>query len=198
MFMTSRISKAIEFTSGNCDRMKNKFARQIMCVVFLSVISTFTVVTAHEGREVGEYTIEIGWRVEPAYTGLMNGPEITITRHGDETEEAHSEAVATSEPEDNHTNAEVEDHNAGESSGVTGLEDTLQIEVIFGPASKIINLRPVFEEPGHYTVDLLPTRPGDYTFRVFGTIEELEIDETFSAADGQFSSVEPIEDVQFP
>jgi hypothetical protein len=40
--------------------------------------------------------------------------------------------------------------------------------------------------------------PGDYTFRIFGTIEGTEIDETFSAADGQFSSINPIEDIQFP
>jgi len=178
--------------------MKKHLGNLVVFVILLSFVSTFTVIFAHEGREVGDYIIEIGWREEPAYTGLMNGPEITITRHADETEGAHAETEATTEPEGDHTNAEVEDHDAEESSGVAGLEDTLQIEVIFGPASKIINLRPVFQEPGHYTADLLPTRPGDYTFRVFGMIEDLEIDETFSAADGQFSSVEPIEDVQFP
>jgi len=45
---------------------------------------------------------------------------------------------------------------------------------------------------------LTPTRPGDYTFHVFGIIEGFEIDETLSAADGQFSTVEPMEDIQFP
>lgn len=156
--------------------------------IFLGVVG---VVSAHEGREVGEYVIEIGWRSEPAYTGLMNGPEVTITRHG-------SEAEATPESDSQHTNAETEGHDEGESNGVEGLDETLQIEVIFGPASRTLNLRPVFDEPGHYTADLIPMRPGDYTFRVFGTIEGFEVNETFSASDGQFSSVEPIEDIQFP
>ncbi|MBN8590652.1 MAG: hypothetical protein J0M33_02795 [Anaerolineae bacterium] len=172
--------------------MKKRVAWLIVLIVGLAVLFV-SVATAHEGREVGDYTIEIGWRIEPAYTGLMNGPEITITRHG--SEDNHDEADTT--PEVEHTNEAGEAHD-DENNGVTGLEDTLQIEVLFGPASRVLNLRAVRGEPGHYTADLIPMRPGDYTFRVFGTIEGMEIDETFSAADGQFSSVEPIEDIQFP
>lgn len=175
----------------------NKYLVRILLLIgLLTLFSSVALVFAHEGREVGEYVIEIGWRVEPAYTGLMNGPEITVSRHVEDEE--HQEEEATAEPEGEHTNAESEEHEEGESSGVTGLEETLQIEVIFGPASKTLNLRPIVGEPGHYTADLIPTRPGDYTFRLFGTIEGTEIDETFSAADGQFSTVEPIEDIQFP
>lgn len=142
---------------------------------------------AHEGRQVGPYIIEIGWRVEPAYTGLINGPEITIIK---------------TEGEGEHTDA-TGDHVEGvegevEGSPVMNLEDTLQIEVSFGPATKILHLRSVPGEPGHYIADLIPTRPGDYTFRLVGTIEDLEIDETFSSAEGEFSTVDPISDLQFP
>lgn len=107
----------------------------------------------------------------------------------------HDEAEVT--PEAVHPNETGGGHNE-ESDSIIGLEDTLQIEVLFGPASRVLNLRAVRNEPGHYTADLIPMMPGDYTFRVFGTIEGMEIDETFSAADGQFSSVEPIADIQFP
>lgn len=176
--------------------MKKKLVGLLSLVSLLIVLSVVGSVFAHEGREVGDFTIEIGWREEPAYTGLMNGPEITVSRHGDE-EDNHAEAEATAEAGEVHTN-EAAAHDEGENNGVLGLEDTLQIEIIFGPASKMLYLRPVADEIGHYTADLIPTRPGDYIFRVFGTIEGLEVDETFAAADGQFSSVEPIEDVQFP
>lgn len=163
----------------------------LLLILSLCAVPAF----AHEGREVGEYSIVFGWRVEPAYTGILNGPEITVTRHSHEEaadEAEHSEGDHADEAE----HSAGEDHHAGE--GVTGLEDTLQIEVSFGPASRVLNLRAVRSEPGSYTADLIPMMPGDYTFRVFGTIEGVEIDETFSAADGQFSSVEPIEDIQFP
>jgi len=176
--------------------MRTQFIRFALLLGALALVLTVGVVSAHEGREVGDYTIEIGWREEPAYTGLMNGPEITVTRHGDEDD--HAEGETTPEPEGEHSNTDEADHEEEESNGVIGLDDTLQIEVTFGPASRTLNLRPIAGELGHYTSDLIPMLPGDYTFRVFGTIEETEVDETFSASDGQFSTVEPIEDIQFP
>ena len=165
--------------------MKRRF--RILSVLFTFMLLALSLtVSAHEGREIGDYVINVGWREEPAYTNLMNGPEITISRQsaGDE-QEATPEAGATGAA-------------PAVSNGVIGLEDTLQIEVSFGPASKTFQLRAVGDEPGHYTADLIPTRPGDYVFRVFGTIEGTDVDETFSASEGQFSTIEPIEDIQFP
>ncbi len=175
--------------------MKTQFIRFTLLAGALALVLAVGVISAHEGREVGDYTIEIGWREEPAYTGLMNGTEITVSRHSDEDD--LTEAEATPEPEGEHSNTE-EAAPEEVSSGVIGLEDTLQIEVTFGPAARTLNLRPIAREPGHYTADLIPMRPGDYTFRVFGTIEGTAVDETFSATEGQFSTVEPIEDIQFP
>lgn len=145
--------------------MKRIAAISIMLV--MSFLTAITFVSAHEGREVGPYEIEIGWRIEPAYVGLMNGTEVHII------------------------NTETEE-------GVEGLDETLQIEILFGPAARVLPLRPVLEEPGRYIADVIPTRPGDYTFRLFGTIGDVEVNETFSAADGQFSTVEPLSDLQFP
>ncbi len=85
-----------------------------------------------------------------------------------------------------------------EGSPVMNLEDTLQIEVGFGPATKMLHLRSVPGEPGHYIADLIPTRPSDYIFRLVGMIEDLEVDETFSSTDGEFSTGDPISDLQFP
>jgi hypothetical protein len=174
--------------------MKLRVLILLLFMLGLSVIPA----AAHEGREVGEYSLVFGWRVEPAYSTLLNGPEITITRHGgdEHAEEAeHSEEEAT--PEAEHSEGEA-DHHDEESAAVSGLAETLQIEVSFGPDTRVLNLREVHGEPGNYTADLIPMMPGDYTFRLFGTIEGVEVDETFSAADGQFSSVNPIEDIQFP
>lgn len=136
-------------------------------ILLAAVAAVITLVLAHEGREVGEYAIVFGWRVEPAYTDILNGPEITIVHHD------------TEEP-------------------VAGAEETLTLEVSFGPDAKQLKLRAVYNQPGHYTADLIPTRPGDYSFRLTGKIGDTEIDETFSSADGEFSTVEPISDIRFP
>lgn len=181
--------------------------RVLFLLAFVAVVLSgyHPTVKAHEGRGVGDYTIVLGWRVEPAYTGLFNGPEITVTRSLEAEHDEHGQAEEGAEH--GHDAAEAEEsgaehsnegHHHAPSEPVTGLEDSLQIEVSFGPASRVLNLRPVRGEDGHYVADLIPMLPGDYSFRVFGTIDGVEVDELFSAADGQFSSVQPIEDIQFP
>lgn len=139
-------------------------------IVLMVVLALFATVSAHEGREVGDgkYEIVFGWRVEPAYTTLLNGPELEVNVHG--TEE----------------------------TPVEGLDETLQLEVNYGGKSKILKLRAVFDEPGHYTADLIPTQPGDYSFHLTGKIGDATIDETFDSSKGEFSSVNPITDIQFP
>ena len=81
---------------------------------------------------------------------------------------------------------------------VEGLESTLKAEILFGGQTREVTLRPVFNQPGQYTADIVPTRDGDYRFRFVGTIEGTTIDETFDSADGGFNGVEPITAIQFP
>lgn len=130
------------------------------------------VALAHEGREVGGYELHFGWRNEPAITGFPNGPEVFIHIHGE------SESEEPPFPAD--------------------LAVSLKVEVTFGSESATLELRQAWQEPGHYIADLIPTLPGDYTFRVFGTIGDTEVNETFSSTEGQFSSVDPSTDVMFP
>lgn len=145
--------------------------KQVWMVVLIGLLAVAAVVipvVAHEGREVAEeYLVVFGWREEPAYTTLFNGPEFTVKLHSDE-------------------------------SPVEGLEETLKLEVSYGGQSKMLRLRAELDQPGSYTADMIPTQPGDYTFRLTGTIDGVEIDETFSSAEGEFSTVEPISDIQFP
>jgi len=142
-------------------------SRPVIAVIVLLFALISSPAMAHEGREAGDYVLVFGWRVEPAYVGVYNGPEIRITHH-----------------------------DTGEA--VEGAEATLQLEVRFGDQSRRLRLRPVFGEPGHYTADLIPTRPGDYTFVLTGTLGETNIEEAFTSADGQFSTVEPQSDLLFP
>ncbi len=154
--------------------------RFFFIIVLLLALFTGTLL-AHEGREVGEYELAFGWRNEPAYVGFPNGPEVFISFHSDEHGQEHSSDDAHSDEDK-----------------LAELEVALQAEVTFGPATRTLELRPAWGEPGHFIADMIPTRPGDYTFRVFGTIGETAVDETFSSADGQFSSVEPVDAIQFP
>ncbi|MBZ0288195.1 MAG: DUF5082 domain-containing protein [Anaerolineae bacterium] len=86
-------------------------------------------------------------------------------------------------------------HDGGEP--FEGAEATLRLEVSLGDQTMTLPLRPG-NEPGHYIADLIPTRPGDYSFHLTGTIDEVSVDEMFTSADGEFSTVEPAGDVMFP
>jgi hypothetical protein len=67
-----------------------------------------------------------------------------------------------------------------------------------------LKLEPAWQDPGHYVAYLTPTRPGDYVFQLTGMISQTGaltptiVNETFTSADGEFSSIEPASDVLFP
>lgn len=128
-------------------------------------------VEAHEHRRVGQVEFVVGWAVEPAFVGEKNGLELRVLRPAP---------------------------NGGEGTPVEGLERTLRAEVLFGGQSRALTLRPVFRQPGRYTADIVPTRVGDYRFRITGTIDGRPVDETFDSADGKFHGVQEIAAVQFP
>ena len=122
---------------------------------------------AHGHIEVGDYELEIGFRVEPAYQGELNGLELHVTNH------------RTNEP-------------------VNGLEETLKAEIIFGSSKKELRIEPLGEEEGAYTANVIPTEVGDYTWRIFGMIEETPVDVSMTSAPDTFGSVESKEPLSFP
>lgn len=67
---------------------------------------------------------------------------------------------------------------------VTGLGDQLKVEIIFGDRT----LGPLSFEPageGEYRAPFIPTRPGNYMFRLVGSLSGQAIDQSFSPAQGR-------------
>lgn len=86
-----------------------------------------------------------------------------------------------------------------DGSPALGLENTLKVEVsVGGLKADAMKLRTVFESPGEYRADLIPTAPGGYTFRFFGKIEDESIDESFSSPKDGFDEVEGTSAIAFP
>ena len=81
---------------------------------------------------------------------------------------------------------------------VLGLADTLQAQVIFGDQTRDMTLTPAFGEEGVYEAVFIPSEPGDYTFRFFGQIDGVDVDETFTSSPEGFDSVAPRADFEFP
>lgn len=139
-----------------------------MAAIALFLFASTRQAYAHEARELGPYRISFGWRVEPAFVGVPNGPEFRIRMLDDET------------------------------VNVEGADETLKLEVKFGSQTREVPIREAFNDPGHYVGSLTPTRAGDYEFHLTGTIGDEEIDEVFTSADGKFGTVEPAADILFP
>jgi hypothetical protein len=81
---------------------------------------------------------------------------------------------------------------------VNGLESSLKAELIFGASQRTFDLRPQFGRDGAYTAYVLPTEPGDYTWRIFGEIEGTPVDVSMTSSPDTFSTVEPKSAISFP
>jgi len=128
-----------------------------------------TPAAAHESRTVGPYTFIVGWVSEPAVVGQSNGLDLTVTEtDGDKP--------------------------------VEGLEKTVKAEVITGGGAKTrtLELTPDGDVPGHYTSGFVPTRVGDYTFHISGTVETTKVDEKFESGPNRFDPVTDIVGLEFP
>lgn len=142
-----------------------------MAVMFIVLGLTTSTAIAHEHRDVGPYQCVVGLLTEPAFEGLKNGVDLRVM--------------------DTETQKPVE-----------GLEHTLQVEITYVPSgtAKVLRLRTIYRDPGHYTADLIPTAPGQYRFRFIGSMAGTAVNETFDsrAGGGQFDDVESSADIQFP
>ena len=119
---------------------------------------------------MGVYTVEVGWRDEPALAGLLNAVEV-----------------------------EVREKSSGR--GVEGLAKTLRLAITFGGSTTAFEptLRSLgVDDPGHYVADIIPTAPGDYTFRLQGRIGAQDVNEVFESGPGRFDTVRPASVIAFP
>lgn len=129
--------------------------RWIAIGIFLLLLSA--AVSAHERQalEVGGkvYLFTVGSLDEPVAVGDKTGVSVRILLNG--------------------TNA----------TPVEGLEELLQVELIAGGASKVLPLEPAWRDPGHYVAYFYPTTAGEYRYRVFGTLNGVPFDVTFTCND---------------
>ncbi len=130
---------------------------------------------AHEHRVVGDIVMVVGWGNEPTYAGYQNSAGV------------HLSEVGPSEDEE----------------GPPISDADIQVEILFGDETSTTTTGPLpmdeaFSEPGLFEADIIPTRPGTYTYHVTGTVAGQEIDEFFTSSEDTFSNVNVPADIQFP
>jgi hypothetical protein len=126
---------------------------------------------AHERRKVGAYMMSVGWGDEPPYAGVKNGVQLLL-------KDAAGRAV-------------------------TDLPEDLKVEIIFGtqkmgPLSLQAAFGRSFGTPGDYRADVIPTRPGNYTFHFIGSLNGQPVDQSFTSSDKTFDPVQEAAGIEFP
>lgn len=81
---------------------------------------------------------------------------------------------------------------------VNDLADTLKVELLFGASKKELAIRPQWGKDGAYTADVLPTADGDYTWHIWGTIENTPVDVSMMSGPETFGPVKAKSTVAFP
>ena len=157
-----------------------EFRRIAKAIVLAATIVSATAVAtnAHETRLVGpndEYQIVTGWRIEPAFEDVANGPEFIVTRAID------------NKPIDTDTgdvfNVQVEIQLRDQEAFVSNV---VQAGPLTTPVSK------AFGTLNRYQSFVKPTVNGTYAWRITGTISDasspaagpVTIDETFVCGAG--------------
>src|SRR5918997_2110482 len=148
-------------------RRFTSFAAMVGIALGFGLLVAPSTVEAHESRTIadGRYQIVVGFMNEPVFAGDKSGLEFWVTEISAATPAANGEA---------------------EGAPVEGLDETLQAEVIFGDQAMELPLTAMFDEPGGYGSVFFPMAPGDYTFRIFGMVGNVEIDETFTSGPETF------------
>ena len=150
----------------------------VLCTLLL--LAAPLAAEAHETRTIadGKYQIVVGFIGEPVFAGDKSGLEFFVSDLSQATPAAGEQAA--------------------DGAPVEGLEETLKAEVIFGDQTMELPLTARFNTPGAYQSVFFPAQPGDYTFRIYGTLDGADVDESFTSSPEGFGAVEDPAPLHFP
>lgn len=140
--------------------------KYLVLAPMLALILMPSSASAHETQQfrIGHETYQfvVGSLNEPVTVDDKSGVELRVSMAGHETMAAN-------------------DHH-GAAGAVTGLEETLEVEIQAGGKTKTVTLRPMHGEPGTYYAPFYPTVATTYAYRFFGTIDGTPVDLTFTCS----------------
>jgi len=92
----------------------------------------------------------------------------------------------------------LEFHVTKDDKPISGLDQTIKAQVIYGTQTRDLPLVEREEDPGWYESVFIPTAAGKYTFHLTGTIEGTAIDESFTSSPTGFNEVQEAASGEFP
>lgn len=148
---------------------------------FLYIVPVLALVALPHAASAHEHaTFEIGGTTYNFTVGSLNEPITVDDKTGLDLAVTKGKGHPTMGPD-----GDMDGPVTG-TTPVTGLEDTLKVELVAGTAKKNIELRPAWSKEGVYQAVFYPTRATTFSYHLTGTIEGNPIDLTFTCLpDGQ-------------
>ncbi len=132
----------------------------IILVMVVIGASTISAAYAHTTVEVGKYSFEVGWGIEPPVVGIRNDFVIAIT-------ESPSEGVKT---------------------GITNAFRNIDATAKFGGVSKKLDINSD-PRPGHYFSPVIPTKLGSISIEFKGELNGVPVDVDIPIEDVESTAV---------
>lgn len=129
------------------------YLRNFFILTIIIFLTSYGIAYGHTVDSVGDYRLEIGWMTEPVVSGETNGIELFVSQM---------------EP-----GLPLEEQKF--KDGVTGLEDTLKMQLVFKDQKIILPFEADHNIPGKYYAFVDPTAPGFYQANILGNIDETNV-----------------------
>lgn len=124
-----------------------------LVLLLLIIPGLFSTAFGHTIDSVDKYRLEIGWMNEPIISGETNGIELF---------------VSPLEP-----GLELKEQKF--KDGISGLDRSLKIQLLYKEEKIILSLSPDHNIPGKYHAFVNPTKSGFYQVNILGNIEAIPV-----------------------
>jgi hypothetical protein len=152
--------------------MKKQISFLSVATLVIAYFSAAPLASAHERDtfKVGSkyYILTVGSLNEPFVVDNISGVDLRVSQ-------VTGPAGAGSSKE------------TGKGTPVTGLEQTLKVELSAGEKKETLSFDPSDEARGAYAANFIPTVQTTYSYRIFGTINNSPVDLTFTCVTGEVS-----------
>lgn len=133
----------------------------LLIFAFLLASGSLSYAHAHTTVEVGQYSIEVGWGIEPPVVGYRNLIVFDVSERGE---------------------------SAGVSSGVKNAFQGMDAVIKFGGADKRLDIGSD-PRPGHYFSDIIPTRTGTYSVEITGELNGVPVSVDIPIEDAESTAI---------
>lgn len=143
---------------------------------------------AHKSQVIDNYKFEVGWDKEPPIAGKSNnvvvmvseasGTDKKMTKEGN-VKKSTLDADATKQGTKKYKKSTQSMNAKIKPIGITGLADTLEVDITLNGQKTFLNLAEDKKKPGTYYGEYYPQKEGYPIVHLYGEIDKKEYEITF-------------------